>query len=462
MRQLSFFSHSPQGFNASVYYRLHVPLMTAQEMGLPIQIRLDTNLEGINVEERIKAFCESDVVVYYQPTGEFHLSNVRAAKSFLPSLMDEGEWKYPITFALDTDDNLFNVNPHNGAFKNLGIRDHEGREIPPGNVIGCIQGGEKKILWRDVRSLKPEEKPDERTIDIMRNRHTIDTYRGLLELADCVTCSTPAVEECVKRDAFPLRTRVFPNLVRFDHYPQIDLREDPKRIKILWQGGGAHYEDWYPLREALGRITKKYPEIHWIIWGVLYHWVTELIPPDRYTYLDWCPYQEYKLRLVMQGHDISIAPLTPNRFNDCRSAIKFYEGSVMKKPAATVAQNTGAYKAEIIPSTTGLLYNTPEEFEEKLSLLIENAALRKELASNAKDWVSENRDAFKKVPEWFFFMESLRKKIQWDQPRMPDSQWAKFIEDVAKSESQNGNGVPTDGNVQSVHEDVPAGSPGGR
>ena len=138
----------------------------------------------------------------------------------------------------------------------------------------------------------------------------------------------------------------------------------------------------------------------------------------------------------MIGHDISLAPLSANVFNNCRSAIKFYEASVLKKPAATLAQNTGPYKEEILDGKTGLLFETPEEFEQKLSRLIEDVAERRMLAANAKDWVSENRDAMKRVPEVVAYWEGLREEKQWEQPHPGDEQWAEIEEEAAREEAE--------------------------
>jgi glycosyltransferase involved in cell wall biosynthesis len=390
---------------------------------LPVRVHVDTNDAGIDAEQRVRAFFESDVVLLYQPIGEPTWHNVRAAKSIIPSLRD-GAWKYPPSIVIDTDDNLFNVNPYNNAYRGLGIRDHEGREIPRGHRIGVIQGGVKKLLWEDGKD----------GFDIARNRQNLETYRNLVNISDAVTCTTPRVEESIRADTSARRIKVFPNLVRLDHYEQVRLAEEPDKLRILWQGGASHYEDWFPLRDALGAITRKYKQVHWVIWGVLYPWVTELIPPDRYTFIDWAPYAEYKLRLVMMGHQINLAPLHDDRFNRCRSAIKFYEGSVMRKPAATLAQRTGPYLDEIQDGETGLLFSDPGEFERQLSTLIENETLRTTLAKNAKDWVVQNRDAFKHVARHISFLEELREEEKIEQPHMPLEQWEEFAKQAMEQE----------------------------
>jgi glycosyltransferase involved in cell wall biosynthesis len=412
---LTVYTFIPQGHTASSYYRLLVPFQTAHELGMKVRVHVDTNDTRIDQDMRVRTFCESDVICLYQPIGDSVLQNLRSARSFIPSKRD-GNWKYPPSVVIETDDNIFHVGPYNQAYKTLGIRDVDGELIPPGHMMGEVREGERRILWKDGAN----------GFDVMRNRHNLETYKQIIELADCVSCTTKHVEDTVYKYASPSRTAIFPNLVRFDHYEQIELKKDPKRINILWQGGASHYEDWYPLRDSLGRITRKYPEVHWTIWGQLYPWVTELIPADRYTFKNWAPYDEYKLRRMMVGEDISLAPLHDDPFNRCRSAIKWYEASVAKNPAPTLAQATGPYKDEIEDGKTGLLFNSSKEFEEKLSTLIENKRLRNELASNAKDWIKDNRDAFKHAPKYIHFLEHLRDEAPRDLPHMPEEQWPEF------------------------------------
>lgn len=439
MRPLSVYTLIPYKHSASFYYRIQVPLETAAVLGLPVKAIIDNNDANISTQERVANFCESDVVLLYQPVGEQPINNFRGIQSFLPSKRD-GEWKYPPTIVVETDDNLLNVSPLNQAFKSLGIRDMNGNLIPLGHHVGVVQGGERKILWAD----------GDNGFSLSKNRQTIASWRKILEMADQVQCSTPNVEKAVRKEVPVRRSRVFPNLVRFDHYPQVELAKDPDKVKILWQGGIAHYEDWYPLREQLGRITQKYPQVHWVIWGAQFPWVNELIPPHRYTFMDWCPYQEYKLRLCMVGHDISLAPLSDNIFNECRSGIKFYEASVLRHPAATLAQNTGAYRDEIIDGETALLFNTSEDFEDKLSRLIEDVTYRKALASNAKQWLSENRDAMKVVPQIVESWEKLREDRKVEQPRVSDAMWDKIeSEDRAEREAEMG---VTDAPVPALNE----------
>jgi glycosyltransferase involved in cell wall biosynthesis len=422
---LNVFTVVPPLHTASFYYRLQVVVNTVRDLGLPAQTVIDTQNANVSQEERHRMFCEADIVLVYQPVGEGALENIRHLEQFLPSKRD-GTWKWPPTVIIETDDNIFNVSPLNQAYRSLGIRDMNGVDIPLGHHIGVASEGEKKVLWAD----------GENGFSIARNRHTIESYRRLINTVDGISCSTQPVADVVARETTPRRIRVFPNLVRFNDYEQVDLASHPDKVKILWQGGIAHYEDWYPLRSALGNITKKYPQVEWVIWGAQFPWVNELIPAHRFSFQSWCNYPEYKLRLAMIGHDIALAPLTPNRFNDCRSAIKWYEASVLKQDIATLAQNSASYQREMVDGETGLLFNNPQEFEDKLSLLIENETERKRLGRNAKDWVHENRDAMKEVPKIVQWWEQLREERKLEQPRVGDEEWAEIeAKDTAEREA---------------------------
>jgi hypothetical protein len=188
----------------------------------------------------------------------------------------------------------------------------------------------------------------------------------------------------------------------------------------MWQGSATHHEDLWPLNEAIARVAKKYPETTWVFWGAPYKWAEANIPAGRVKVLPWVHHEAYITRLSTMNHDINLAPLTPHIFNQSRSAIKWYESSCICKPAATLAQNTGAYHDEIQDGETGLLFNTPEEFETKLGGLIEDAKLRQTLASNAQDWCKTNRDARKIITTLFHKYAMVRESHKQRMPSEED------------------------------------------
>jgi glycosyltransferase involved in cell wall biosynthesis len=413
------FTLLPKEYHASYYYRIGVPLFTMQEMGLGVLPLVDDMTVEISNQSRLRCITSSDINLFYQPVGEHLVKNMNITKSWkaLRNKHRNMEWQWPPLFVLDTDDDLFNVHPFNEAFRTMGTRDHEGNEIPidPEHpwVLGTEINGQKVEMYRDGKD----------GFSLEANRATIARYKEIVENATAVTCSTLGTQAYIHRETSQRNTHVFPNSIRFDHYTKVDLAEHPNEVRILWQGSPTHYEDWYPLRYALSSVAKKYPHAKFIIFGEMYNWVMQFVPASQVEHIKWVPYGQYKLRLGTIGHDISLAPLKDTRFNLSRSAIKFYESSSIYRPAATLAQNTGVYAAEVIDNETGLLFNTPEEFEQKLCTLIEDATLRKNLASNARDWVVDNRDAFKTVPKLHEFYLKLKEEQKASSPHAtPDEE----------------------------------------
>lgn len=446
MTPLLVYTYVPAQHTASFYYRLMMPVHAMHDLGLPLRVMVDSDNTRIGQSSKWEAFCEADVSLMYQPIGLGPLNNVRQVQTFIPSKRD-GVWKHPPSIVLESDDNLFHVSPLNPAYQVLGSKDPKGREIPAGDHIGVVENGERVVKWIDGHQCNGRCAPSGvgdcgKGIDLTANREALNCYRKLINITDAFTCSTPAVEAAVLKEATPRRTQVFPNMIRFDDFEQVDLADHPGEIRILWQGGQNHYEDWYPLRKQLGRITKKYPQVHWVICGVLYHWIMEEIPAERYTFKRWWPYQEHKLRMSMMNHDINLAPLSSSPFNDCRSAIKWYESSVLRKPAVTLAQNTAAYKTEMQDGETGLLFNSPDEFETKLSFLIETETERRRMADNAKQWMSENRDIMKRAPERFEFWQMLRDERKIEQPHVTDTEWDEIERQFEAEQAEAAKAAP--------------------
>lgn len=391
------YSQIPHEYNASFYYRVMLPFATMEKLGLPVFPIIDRNDADIPFEQRIQGFCHSDFTQIYQGINPYYLRFMKMLRQAKAIETDQGR-VLPPTFVLDSDDDIFNVSPLNSAFSHLGFKAPNGKDMEPGDKISITDfvTGEPVTLWEDGVN----------NFNLAQNKERLDTYKQMLEQANLVTCSTPRVEDYIRREVPNANTYVHYNCIDFKEYPKIELAEHPNEVRILWQGSPTHHEDFWFLRHAIGRIGKKYPHVKWIIWGAKYEWIAQDLDASTVQFEPWIPYPAYKIRLGTYNHDINLAPLDPHIFNQSRSAIKWYESSAISKPAATLAQNTAAYRDEMEDGKTGLLFNNADEFEEKLCTLIENATLRQTLASNAKDWLHTNRNCYNLVPKlWEKYME---------------------------------------------------------
>lgn len=405
--------------HASYYYRLLVPLQTMEVLGLPVEVLIDDCSPNINPDRRRDGLMWSDIVWMYQATDPLLRHNMQIVNNMNAAKGQDDKIWYPANFIVDTDDDLFNVSPLNWAFRGLGIKDANGNMLPPSRSLD----DPTKLSYFDREGNVVGQWVDGKDgFNIVDNITKLENYRTLCQSAGIMTCSTPDTEAYAKREmGKKLKTFINPNGIRFDHYQDVALAPH-KEIRIMWQGSNTHYEDFYSIHKALGRVAHKYPETKFVFWGEKFGKLTDEIPRDQFEFIPWMPYDTYHLRLVTVGPDINLCPLLDTPFGSSRSAIKWYEASLLHDPAATIAQRTGAYKAEIEHGKTGMLYDTEAEFEEHLCNLIENEKLRRELGANAKDWVHENRDAFKLAPKLFEFFTQVRdEKRETTEIEVPDA-----------------------------------------
>lgn len=378
---LRLYARIPIDWNASIYYRLITPMRALAEAGYA-DIAIDRGDLSVSEETRMQMGAYSSFNMFYQPISDDVGTTAEQMRSFGSYWRTPDEWDVAPHFIIDTDDNILEVDPLNPAFANLGWQ-IDGTPLESGAVVVTENAdGSKVKLYED----------GERGFNVEENKKKVASFKRNLMHADLVTCSTREVEKYVLKAVPDANTLVIPNCVRFEDYPKIELADHTDEVRILWQGSPTHYLDLFRIKDSIKKLHDKYPQTTWYFWGGHYEWLYRELDPSRVVLLPWCEYQEYKLRLNMLNFDINLAPLTDNSFNCCRSAIKFYEASACYKPAATLAESTAQFKEDIIDGETGFLYSSTEEFEEKLSKLIEDKQLRARIAQNAQQWVRDNRD----------------------------------------------------------------------
>jgi len=398
-----FFIYSPnmgRVQSACNYYRIEVPLRGLEKL-YGVKTFVDT---GGSVEDSIKGALSADIDLFYSMVGTDTLHKVNVIREMKPGIIGDGTFHYPPSIVWDTDDNTDFVHPINTSFCSLGVRAYPSLEIlKPQEQLEILDAEDKKIkVWEDMVTYQ-----DGVVFDIARNLFNMKVRHEIIRAVHGVTTTNPVLADYIKRVIKQKNVYVFPNTVIPEDYPSFPLIPTDE-IKILWQGSMSHYIDWYSLRDAIREIATKYPKVKWVMYGEKFDWVTDIIPPEQIEHIHWTPYPAYKIRRGLIQAAINLCPLADNIFNNCKSAIKWYEGSVWERPEATLAQNVKPYSLEMTDGENGLLFSTPQEFVEKLSLLIENEELRKKLGTNAKKWVLANRTPEKTIPGLMEFYEECR------------------------------------------------------
>lgn len=391
---------------AQSYYRIAVPLKSLYRTGLA-NIYPD-NGKG-DRELATAVMFGSDLCLGWNLTGEDGIYHAQQFADMKPCVR-QGSIKLPPIFVNDVDDAVEWVHPLNESYAYWGIRNWEGEVLAPGTdedptkLLWPGPNGTTKDLWVD----KKTRGINDQIWDVERNLKTIGQHYDIARLAAGVTVTTEALAQCY-RDQGVKDVYVYPNSVLEDDYffPNLAPHDE---VRIIWQGSTSHFEDWMPLIQVMADIANENPKVKYVFWGCMPTMLRKLMKrPEQIEFHEWVEYTSYKLYRSCMDADINLCPLLDSPFNRAKSAIKFYEGCVGPRPEACLAQNVGPYK-EIEDGKTGLLFDTPQDFKEKLLALIKNTELRRIIADRGQEWVRANRAAEKTIVGLFEFYESLKTK----------------------------------------------------
>ena len=164
---------------------------------------------------------------------------------------------------------------------------------------------------------------------------------------------------------------------------------------------------------ALEHILSKFPWVRlhligWVGWG-------ELGPAfekfkDRITADNWVDIS--MLPTAMQRFDIGLAPLKPCAFNTCKSAIKAFQYWALGAPI--VCSDEAPY-ALVRDGETGFKCRTPQEWVERLELLVTDHAFRKGMGAAGRLELLKKWDIRVGIGQW---INTFRAVCKMDEKRM--------------------------------------------
>jgi glycosyltransferase involved in cell wall biosynthesis len=361
---------------ATNQYRILQPLYKLLEHGMANILTLKEGPE-LATDFALQKVMESDLILVHRPASEEWFKFIKMCR------------KYGKTIVCDYDDDPFNTSPLNPYYQFIGTEE----------VEYVWPDGKREMLW----SKNPMEHGG-RYINIEQNIRRRDLFRASFKNADMVSVTTDVLQS--KLATINQNTVVLPNLVDFEQYPEV--QHVKKEVRIGWQGGSSHYEDLYLVADAIKRILKKHSNTKFVFWGDLrMYGLFRDIPIERIECHQWVKHIVYPYKLACMNLDIGICPIITNEFNSNKSAIKYFEYSVVG--AATVASNMPPYSPVISNGKDGMLCKDDEWFD-TLDMLVQDKEKRETLAKNAFENVHTNWNANTKAHLWLNAYESILKK----------------------------------------------------
>lgn len=237
----------------------------------------------------------------------------------------------------------------------------------------------------------------------------IAAARAIMELSDVITTPSDVIKE---RFGLQNKTVVIPNAIDLDDWPPMTgTPEDLKLIgsldgfqRIFWQGSASHEQDWSVCMTAIENLLKKRDNLRLVLLGYMPKQIREKLSSLESNWMHRIEFGEFSnvetyIRIMKQIRgDVGICPLVDDTFNSAKSSLKVVEYAAACLPS--VSSNCTPYKEVITDGKNGYLASTPEEWEQKISELLDSPEKSLGIVRECRKMVSEKFNIKKVVKDW--------------------------------------------------------------
>ena len=230
--------------------------------------------------------------------------------------------------------------------------------------------------------------------------------------SDALTVTTQTLRQAL----LPYNPRIYvlPNYLDAElwQFREPKVAEKGAPVRILFMGTPTHQPDLELIGEPLAHIAQKYAEhVAFIFFGAQPPSSLESAAKVTYLPLHTYHYQAFLQEYQQLEAEIAIAPLQDNLFNRSKSAIKYLEYTALGISGVFCA--LPPYAEVVHDGLDGFLAANPEEWEQKLKLLIESPELRLQSAREAQKQVRQHWLIQDHSGEWQdVYDQILEKKIK--------------------------------------------------
>ncbi|WP_375055689.1 hypothetical protein [Zobellella sp. DQSA1] len=115
----------------------------------------------------------------------------------------------------------------------------------------------------------------------------------------------------------------------YQPWPPLPLPLSQQRIMRYLPGSGNHDHDFALINEVLSQVMLESPGLKLEVFGPIRPNFGSL-PKNRVSFHKAVPYEA--LPMIMRNSWVTLAPLVKNRFNQCKSGLKFWESALLGVP----------------------------------------------------------------------------------------------------------------------------------
>ena len=247
---------------------------------------------------------------------------------------------------------------------------------------------QRRLLTLGYITVAEIDDDPERWLDF-HGKNGFFAFRG----SHAVQVSTPSLAEYMRR--WNPNVAVFPNQLLRLPLPK-PARSDGK-VRLFF-GALNREADWRIYLEDVNEVLRLLKEKVEVV--VLHdRQLFEVLDTPQKLFMPFCPYEKYTQAL--RSCDVAWLPLEDTRFNRMKSDLKFLECAGQQTAALA---SSVVYAHTLQDGVTGLLYRSKEEFRQRLTALLTDAALRQRLCARAYSWVAQERllsQHYRRRYEWY-------------------------------------------------------------
>ena len=245
--------------------------------------------------------------------------------------------------------------------------------------------------------------------DMRRHRMTLEACQAAIASTDFLAEQVRTLQKpvWVHRNAFSQAMLAISEAAYQQRAPH------PGRIVIGYASGTpTHDRDFSLVKPALRHILQRFPQAElWTVGPVNpgTGWGETAARVRRHRFMPW-----RELPRLLVQFDINLAPLVAdNPFSQSKSEIKYVEAALVRVP--TIASPSDAFQYAIRSGENGYLANDTHDWVEALTMLCEQADLRRSTGERAHAQVLQDYHPAKRGAEFLATLQTIFQS-QSDQP----------------------------------------------
>jgi len=226
----------------------------------------------------------------------------------------------------------------------------------------------------------------------IKHGYRINATIAYMKSARHMIVELPSTEEVARQYCENVTVILGP--IDIERYHPSD-KSQHKHVTIGWIGSHGNTFYLFEIREVLEKLCKKYANVQVKLIGTRGFHSSE----HSIKLVEWSLDTELH---ELSTFDIGIMPLTDDEWSRGKGNYKQLQYMALGIPS--VVSPVGVNTTLLVEGVNGYPAKTKQEWEEKLSKLIENKALREEMGKRSRDLVTKNYSLEASVPK---FVEAI-------------------------------------------------------